>query len=91
MPIMSKKYPQWVASGTELREMLGLKPSGHLPPEGLIAEVQGYKVEVVSEAKMEAFYEGYAKKPHRIFAQCKTCRTFIPAGRLQQHEPACNS
>lgn len=86
--IRSPRDPRYPASTRELREMLGLRPTGPLPSETFgPCEVQGYQV-MIFERELIAGRASKVRKPHRIYAWCEHCQHWIPAGRLAQHERA---
>lgn len=67
---------------SELMKLLGLRPGGHLPAEGLGAhEIQGILVWVRPLSEMQP-----GRRRHRIVALCPGCKTIVPAGRLHQHK-----
>ena len=72
-------------------EALGLRPGGHLPPEGMPARiVNGVKVWVEPEPMTRTFNRAAGIKvrkssKHRVMAECPSCKRHMSAGRLHQH------
>jgi hypothetical protein len=80
-----KKYPHH----HKLYPMLGLKAGQHLPDEGLpitLANGRCYRVLPKAETPVPNAHKG---RPHRVQGMCDGCMQWIPAGRLNQHEPKC--
>lgn len=80
------KYPGRPAHASHMRELLGLKGTAKLPPEGMSPRlVQGHVVWVAPLMPKPA---GMPKgnKVHRIMCRCPGCSAPVPAGRLYQHK-----
>lgn len=84
MPIMNK----WgrVAHNRDIREILGLSQTAHLPTEGgYYTHYQGWTLWInplypLAPGKL------HTSKPHRIMAKCPDCDTVVSAGRTGQHK-----
>jgi hypothetical protein len=85
--------PQWNAHSIHVMRMLGLRPGGHLPAEGMpVRVIQGIKVWVtpyVARTYVEP-WSGMARRvkssKHRVMAECPHCGKHLSAGRLHQHK-----
>ena len=67
------------ASAGRVKELLGLSPTAHFPPEGLAPRmVQGATL-YVTPARNDG------RRKHRVFAICP-CGRHVPAGRMFQHK-----
>jgi hypothetical protein len=81
------------ASSSEMLRMLGLRPGGHLPAEGMPPRlVDGIKV-WVNASPPARYHHGWSAKPskvkssaHRVMAECPACGAHLSAGRLHQHK-----
>lgn len=66
------------AHAGDMMSLLGLRPGGHLPVEGMAERIiDGYRVYVAPKLR--------TNRAHRIIAICP-CGRHIPAGRLHQHK-----
>jgi len=62
----------------KMMPLLGLKPGGHLPVEGMgTRDINGVMVYVLAK-----FRSG---RHHRIIAICPACKKHVPFGRMGQH------
>lgn len=83
MPIYNK-YGR-VAQNRDIREMLGLSLTAHLPANGVpLIYIQGWRV-WVEPLKPLAPGKLHTSKPHRIRAMCPRCKLEVSAGRTGQH------
>lgn len=92
MPLMSRKYPNEAAQAREVRERLGLNP-GRLPRTHLDEKfIDGYAVKLLPATIVpgKPSHRGRRGMKHRVVARCPFCSSWIPVGRLAQHEPACS-
>lgn len=73
------------ADHSDINELFGVTPGGHLPDTHMEVMEQGYLVVLMT--KEESLKFGYSL--HRVFVECKACHNLIPSGRMIQHEKKC--
>lgn len=88
---VDSKWGQVRAWSRDVMTLLGLRPGGHLPPEGMAPRsVQGITIWVTPEPMIRTFDRAAGipirKSPkHRVMARCPCCSREMSLGRLAQH------
>lgn len=77
----------WTLHENQIKELLGLKPSSHLPDDGLPPQMIGnVLVWIIGKPLARALATELKRKfVHRVYCECPKCHTAVPAGRLHQH------